>query len=254
VAIASLVIAVLGFVVAGVGVFIARRSLAESKRSADAAERSATAGDRSATAAESSAGSSIRSADAAERSAEVGDRSAGAAERSATSSDRSASAAERSAAAAEGTREAADAQAKATAAQASAARDQLAIERERFHREQTPVLEGIVKPRPSWRGGPPEMTHLMEVRVRSSQMVSTLLLHLPVDAYIARSQHLIGPGRQDFGYPEGRGSAPLGPTNPAIWDVAVGAESPGSFIAYADCRNEYGHEWTGVEVRFTREV
>lgn len=239
-AIASLVIAVLGFVVAGIGVFIARRSLAESKRSADAAERSAAAGDRSATAAESSAGSSIRSADAAERSA--------------TSSDRSASAAERSAVAAEGTREAADAQAKATAAQASTARDQLAIERERFHQEQTPMLEGIVRLRPSWRGGSPEMTHLMEVRVRSSQMVSTLLLHLPVDAYIARSQHLIGPGRQDFGYPEGRGSVPLGPTNPAIWDVAVGAESPGSFIAYADCRNEYGHEWTGVEVRFTREV
>jgi hypothetical protein len=210
-AIASLVIAVLGFLVAAFGIWLARRSLAESKRSADAAERSAAAGDRSATAAESSA------------------------------------------VAAEGTRDAADAQAKATAAQASAARDQLAIERERFHQEQTPMLEGLVRLRPSWRGGPQDMTHIMEVRVRSSQPVKTLVLHLPVDAYIARSRHLIQPLRQDFGYPEGRGSAPLGARNSAIWDVAVGPESPESFIAYADCRDEYGHLWTDIEVRFTRE-
>jgi hypothetical protein len=97
------------------------------------------------------------------------------------------------------------------------------------------------------------MTHIMEVRVRSGIPLITLLLHLPVDAYIARSRHLVGPGRQDFSYPEGRGSAPLGPTNPVIWDVAVGPESPGSFIAYADCRDEYGHQWTDVEVRFTQE-
>jgi hypothetical protein len=161
--------------------------------------------------------------------------------------------AKRSADAAEGSRDAANAQARSTADQADAARQQLAIERERFNKEQTPVLEGSLKLRPGWRGGPEDKDHVLEVRVRSSQTLMNLVLHLPPGAYIGRSKGLTGPSPQDFGYPEGRGTAPLGPGHPGIWDVVIGAESTGSFIATADCRDEYGKHWLAIEVPVTRE-
>lgn len=160
--------------------------------------------------------------------------------------------AKRSADAAEGSRDAANTQAMAAKAQADAASKQLAIERERFHQEQIPVLEGSVKLRPGWLGGPPDKTHVMEVRVRSSQHLMNLTLHLPAGVYIGRSQGVAGPSPQEFSYPEGRGTAPLGPRHPAVWDIVVGPESPDSFIATADCRDEYGQGWHDVEVPFTR--
>jgi len=172
--------------------------------------------------------------------------------RSLVHAKRSADAAQRSAVAAEGSRAAADAQAQATATQAAAARDQLAIERERFHQEQTPILEGSIKPRPGWRGGPEDKDHILEVRVRDNRTLATLLLHLPLGAYVGRSKGLLGPSGQVFGYPE-VGKATISPGNPAIWDIAVGAETPDSFTARADCRDENGQQWVDVEVPITRE-
>src|SRR5258708_34562099 len=80
---------------------------------------------------------------------------------------RSAAAAERSATAAEGTERSATIQAEATRAQAAAGEKQLVIDRERFHQELTPVLEGSVRRRPSWRGGPPNTERILEGRGRT---------------------------------------------------------------------------------------
>ncbi len=121
--------------------------------------------------------------------------------------DRSANAADRSAVAAESSRDAA-------AAQAAAVRDQLAIDRERFHKEQTPELEGSIRLRPAWRGGREGVDHVLEVRVRGNRTLASLLLHVPPGAYIGRSRGLVGPSGQDFGYPEA-GKPTIGPAHPA---------------------------------------
>jgi hypothetical protein len=59
--------------------------------------------------------------------------------------------------------------------------------------------------------------------------------------------------KQDLGYPEA-GTATIGPGNPAIWDIVVGTEAPGSFIAVVGCRDEHGKQWLDVEVPITREA
>jgi hypothetical protein len=159
---------------------------------------------------------------------------------------RSAAAAERSATSAEGAERSATVQAEAARTQATVGKEQLAIERERFHRELTPVLEGSVKPRPSWRGGPPNTDHILEVRVSRGPPLARLTLHVPAGAYIRSvSAH-------DLSYPE-VGHPTIGPGHPAAWDVAVGEDTPASFTATADCRDEYGKQWFDVEVLVKRE-
>ena len=63
---------------------------------------------------------------------------------------RSGEAAERSARSTEGVERSAALQAEAAKTQAAAERE-LAIERERFHQERTPILDGCAKRRPYWR-------------------------------------------------------------------------------------------------------
>jgi hypothetical protein len=161
---------------------------------------------------------------------------------------RSAGAAERSAKSAEGTERSAAAQAEAARTQAAAEKAQLAIDRERFDRELTPVLEGSVRRRPSWRGG--RTDHILEVRVSKGLPLARLTLHLPAGTYIGRS----APGimAHDLSYPE-IGNPTIGPGHPATWDVVVGKDAPTSFTATADCRDDYGKQWPHVEVLVTLE-
>jgi hypothetical protein len=88
--------------------------------------------------------------------------------------------------------------------------------------------------------------------VRGNRTLASLLLHVPPGAYIGRSRGLVGPSGQDFGYPEA-GKPTIGPAHPATWDIVVGADSPASFTAVADCRDEYGNRWPDVEVPIARE-
>jgi hypothetical protein len=165
---------------------------------------------------------------------------------------RSAAAAERGATAAEGTERSATIQAEATRAQAAAGEKQLVIDRERFHQELTPVLEGSVRRRPSWRGGPPNTDRILEVRVSKGLPLARLTLHLPAGTYIGRSRSVPSIMAHDLSYPE-VGSPTIGPGHPATWDVVVGKDAPASFTATADCRDEYGKQWFDVEVLVKRE-
>lgn len=169
--------------------------------------------------------------------------------RSLAAAKRSATAADRSAIAAEGSRDAAVRQADAT-------RDQLAIERQRFDQEQTPILEGSIRPRPGWRGGPQDTSHVLEVRVRGSRTLASLTLRIPAEAFIGRNKGLAGPMSQDFAYPRPGTTATIGPGNPATWDIVVTKDTPDSFTAVASCRDEYGKHWQDVqvEVLVTREA
>ncbi len=144
------------------------------------------------------------------------------ARQSATAAQRSAAAAERSATSAEGTERSAAAQAEATRIQAAAEKEQLAIERERFRQELTPVLEGSIRRRPSWRGG--RTDHILEVRVRKSLPLARLTLHLPAGTYIGRSTPVLM--AHDLSYPE-IGHPTIGPGHPATWDVVVGKNAAG---------------------------
>jgi hypothetical protein len=165
---------------------------------------------------------------------------------------RSVVAAERSAASAEGTERSAAIQAEAARAQAAAGEKQLAIDRERFHMELAPVLEGSVKRRPSWRGGPPETDRILEVRVSKGLPLARLTLHLPAGTYIGRGRSVPSLMAHDLSYPE-VGSPTIGPGHPATWDVVVGEDAPAAFTATADCRDEYGKQWFDIEVVVKRE-
>jgi hypothetical protein len=154
-------------------------------------------------------------------------------------------AANRSANAAEGTERSAAAQAEAGRAQATAAREQLAIERERFHREQAPVLEGSVRRRQAADGRSPG--HTLEVRLRKGLPLTYLTLHLPAGT-VGRDTMMA----QVLGYPE-VGSRQIKAGYPAIWHVGVDDGAPASFVAFADCRDEYGRQWRDVEVPVTVE-
>jgi hypothetical protein len=105
------------------------------------------------------------------------------------------------------------------------------------------VLEGTVRRRPTWRGG--RTDHILEVRVCEGPLLTVLTLHLPFGTYIGRSSPALM--AHDLSYPE-VGHPTIGPRHPATWDVVVGKDAPQSFIAHADCRDEYGKQWVDVEV------
>ena len=149
----------------------------------------------------------------------------------------------RSAKAAKGTERSAAVQAEAARAQAAAESDQLAIERQRFHEELAPALEGSVTRRPSWRGG--RTDHILEVRLTRGLPLVGLVLHLPAGSHIGRLSPEISAHNL---FLEETGCAPVRPGHPAIWNVTVGDEAPPSFIAGADCRDERHRQWHDVGV------